>query len=97
MKKLLLVLITSIALMSCGRTHKAIRLPNGAIVKAQNTTDIDYGVGARVCVRKTIYSGWEICTDGEMKDTTIAISYKRDGIDRVSVITHKVGTVSGYL
>lgn len=97
MKKLLLVLITSIALMSCGRNEKSVRFPNGAIIVARCTNDIDYGQGAKVCVRKTIYSGWEICTDGEMQDTTYIISYKREGVDRSSIITHKIGIISSHL
>lgn len=97
MKKLLLVLITSLALISCGRENKSVRFPNGAIVQAQNTTEIDYSVHSKVCVRKSSISGWQICNDGEMQDTVYVIKYKRDGIEHANLVTHKVGVVSSHL
>lgn len=97
MKKLLLIIITSAALMSCGRERKSVRLPNGALITVTNTSDINYGVGSRVCTRKTSFSSWEICTDGEMQDTTYIHSYKQDGATKTAIIIHKTGVISGHL
>lgn len=97
MKKLLLVLITSLALMSCGRDEKSVRLSNGALIQARNTTDIHYGIGSKVCVRRSSSSLWEICNDGEIKDTIYAHTYKQDGVNRTFVVTHKTGLVSSHL
>lgn len=97
MKKLLLVLITSIALISCGRDEKSVRLSNGAIIQARNSTDIHYGIGSKVCVRKSNFSNWEICNDGELQDTTYVHTYKQEGVNKTSVVTHKTGLVSSHL
>ncbi len=78
MKKLLLSVAIATTLFSCSENDKAVKLDNGAIVRASVPNDIPYLVGAKVCVRR--WRGeWQICTDGEMKDTTIASSVHRIG------------------
>lgn len=98
MRKLLFFLVTAIMLSSCGKDYKSVRLPNGALVKALNTSDIYYGAGAKVCVQKAKTAGyWLICTDGEMHDTTYTLSRKVEGVNKSIQIIHKVGTVSNHL
>jgi hypothetical protein len=97
MKKLLLFVATATMLFACGRDYKSVRLPNGAIIKALNTSDIDYGVGSRVCVYKTTRSDWNICQDGEMRDTIYMIPRKTEQGMTSFHVQHKVGLVSSHL
>lgn len=97
MKKLLVILITAITLMSCGREKKAVTLPNGAVIEATNTSNIRYLLNAKVCVRKSSLSNWEICNDGEMQDTTYIFTYKYDGVNKTGMVTHKTGVISSHL
>ncbi len=85
MKKLLLSVAIATTLFSCSQRDRAVKLANGAIVRAEVTNDIPYHIGAKVCIRRFPGRPWQICNDGEMLDTTI------------SSITHKVGYVSAYL
>ena len=85
MKKLLLAVAIATTLFSCSPRDRAVKLPNGSIVRAEVTNDVPYSVGAKVCIRRFPGRPWQICNDGEMLDTTI------------SSITHKVGYVSSYL
>jgi hypothetical protein len=85
MKKLLLSVAIATTLFSCSPRDRAVKLPNGAIVRAEVTNDVPYSVGTKVCVRRFPGRPWQICNDGEMNDTTI------------SSVTHKVGYVSAYL
>lgn len=82
-------------LFSCNTDTHTIILPNGAKVEATNTSrTIEYGRGATVCIVKTNTSRWNICTDGEMKDTSYVRSFNEDGKHRVYTITHKIGKIS---
>jgi hypothetical protein len=85
MKKLVLSVAIATTLFSCSPRDRAIKLPNGSIVRAEVTNDVPYSVGTKVCIRRFANHEWQICNDGEMKDTTI------------SSVTHKVGYVSAYL
>ena len=97
MKKLLLSVAVATMLFACGRDYKSVRLPNGAIVKALNTSDIEYGVGSRVCVCKTTRSDWTICQDGEMQDTIYMVPRKTEKGMTSFHVQHKIGLVSSHL
>ncbi len=85
MKKLVVLAAIAATLFSCSQRDRAVKLDNGAIVRAEVTNGIAYNIGAKVCVRRFPGRPWQICNDGEMLDTTI------------SSITHKVGYVASYL
>jgi hypothetical protein len=88
MKKLLLFVAIATMLFSCSPRDRAVKLENGSVVRAEVTNDIPYHIGSKVCVKKYPKTGWKICDDGEMMDTTI--------ISPVNVI-HRIGHVSAYL
>ena len=97
MKKLLFIAAIAATLFSCNTDTHTIILANGAKVEARNTSrTIEYGRGATVCIVKTNTSRWNICTDGEMVDTSYVRSYKEDGKLKVYTVTHKIGKISSY-
>jgi hypothetical protein len=85
MKKLVLLVAIATTLFSCSIRDRAVKLENGAIVRAEVPNDIPHNIGMKVCVKKTPKNNWYICTDGEMMDTTI------------SNVTYRIGYVSAYL
>lgn len=94
MKTLLLSLIIGITLASCGPETKTVVLANGALVQARNITDIHYRYGSSVCLRRSSLSNWEICSDGEMRDTVYSVMYTpREGSPRTNIVTHKIGKI----
>jgi len=94
MKKLVVLAAIAATLFSCSN-EKAIVLPNGAIVKALNRTNIDYKSGSKVCIMKISGSnGFVICNDGEMVDTSYLRSYTENGRPRVFSVRHQIGTVT---
>jgi hypothetical protein len=97
MKKLLFIAAIAATLFSCNTDTHTIILANGAKVEARNTSrTIEYGRGSTVCIVKTNTSRWNICTDGEMHDTTYVGSYKEEGKTRVYTVTHKIGKIASY-
>lgn len=79
MKKLLLSVAIATTLFSCSTRDRAVKLENGSLVRAKVPNDIAYNIGAKVCVKKESKKDWEICTDGEMMDTTISNTKYRTG------------------
>lgn len=97
MKKLLFIAAIAATLFSCNSNTHTIILPNGAKVEATNTSrTIEYGRGMKVCIMRTGFTRWTICSDGEMLDTTYVRSYQQDGKTRVYAVTHKIGKISSY-
>lgn len=98
MKQVIVLLaLCATVLTSCTDRHKTVKLANGALVEAFNPTDIDYSRGNQVCMTHSLSSygetKWTICSDGEFQDTSYVVNYKRDGIDRTSIIIHKTGYI----
>lgn len=94
MKKLLVIILCSMSLFSCGSKDYVVKLPNGSLLPVARDTenDIDYPDNTKVCVRKYIGRGdhWFICTDGDMKDTIYINTYPDSTLH---VTEHKVGTI----
>jgi hypothetical protein len=88
MKKLLLFVAIATMLFSCSPRDRAVKLENGSVVRAEVTNGVPYNVGAKVCIKKYPRSGWEICADGEMMDSTV--NYPVPTI-------HRIGYVSSLL
>lgn len=88
MKKLVLSVAIATTLFSCSIRDRAVKLENGSVVRAKVPNDIAYSIGTKVCVKKYPKSGWEICTDGEMMDSTVN--------SPVTTI-YRTGNVSAYL
>jgi hypothetical protein len=95
MKKLLFIAAIAATMFSCNTDMHTIILPNGAKVEARDVSrTIQYSAGTTVCIVKTNTSSWNICTDGEMIDTSYVRSYNEDGKTRVYTVTHKIGKIS---
>ena len=95
MKKLLFIAAIAATMFSCNTDMHTIILPNGAKVEARDVSrTIQYSAGTTVCIVKTNTSSWNICTDGEMIDTSYVRSYTEDGKTRVFTVTHKIGKIS---
>jgi hypothetical protein len=88
MKQLLLFVAIATTLFACSPRDRAVKLSNGSVVRAEVTNDIPYDIGAKVCIKKYPKSGWYICTDGEMMDSTVNSPVR---------ITHRIGYVSALL
>jgi hypothetical protein len=97
MKKLVLLVAIATTLLSCGRDYEQIKLPNGAFVKALNTTDMHFAIGQRVCINRTSSSAWVVCEDGEMRDTTTFHTYHAENRKRTFMSMHKTGLISSHL
>lgn len=83
MKKLVLLVAIVTTLMSCD-THEKVKLSNGAYITAENNTDVNYSDFTVVCVQHN-KEGWYVCSDGEMRDTTI--------VTLSGNITHRIGRI----
>ncbi len=88
MKKLVVLAAIAATLFSCSQRDRAVKLDNGAIVRAEVTNGIAYNIGAKVCIKKYPKSSWYVCTDGEMMDSTINSPVR---------IIYKVGYVTALL
>ena len=84
MKKLVLLVAIATTLMSCDN-YEEVKLSNGAVVKAFNSEDVSYREFTTVCVQSS-KGKWYICSDGEMKDTSI--------VTVTGTIKHRIGKVS---
>lgn len=95
--KNLVILIISIALLSCDNENYIVKLPNGSLlpVKRADGVNIDYPIGTKVCVKQTAGTNpnWYICTDGELKDTTYFNQYSDSTI---SIVDHKIGVINTF-
>lgn len=95
MKKLLFIAAIAATMFSCNTDMHTVILPNGAKVEARDVSrTIQYGAGNTVCIMKTNGSGWTICTDGEMVDTSYIRSYNEDGKTGAYRVIHKIGKIS---
>ena len=88
MKKLLLITTLSILFISCNRYVDVRLTSNNSIVRCLNESRIKYPESTQVCVHNNRSDMWYICTDGEMKDTTI---FRKSG-----PIKHRIGKVSKF-
>jgi hypothetical protein len=99
MKKLLLLsVVIATTLFSCTDNKHVIKLPNGSLVEAANTSrTIEYARGAKVCIMKTTGTRWTICQDGEMQDTIYMVPRKTEkGMTSFHVV-HKTGLIFNNL
>lgn len=86
MKKLVFLVAIATTLLSCDTTEK-VKLSNGAYVSVKNNTDINYTDFDVVCVQHS-KEGWYVCSDGEMRDTTIVLAS--------GSITHRIGRIVNH-
>lgn len=97
MKKLLFIVAIATTLFSCSDNTHTVRLPNGSLVEAvSHARSIEYSRGMKVCITRTGFTRWTICSDGEMLDTTYVRSYEQDGKTKVYAVTHKIGQIVNY-
>jgi hypothetical protein len=86
MKKLLSLVAIATLLLSCDTTEK-VKLSNGAYISVKNNTDINYTDFDAVCVQRS-KEGWSVCSDGEMRDTTIVLAS--------GSVTHRIGRIVNH-
>lgn len=96
MKKLLIVLLSALFLVSCSYyTRYDIKLSNGSVVSAWEEDRRDWKLGDTVCIYSGMNSNsWTINNSGFMKDTTVISSHRyADGTSKEYILTYRIGII----